>query len=71
MELKSRSLLDTPLSRSVTVFCAERIENPSRRSGMTGGRRHSLPTLEITDILPAKSGRVQSGEKRSGQGTMQ
>src|SRR6266481_1454234 len=55
IESTSRGVLDTPLSRSMTVFCAERIENPSRH---TRHDRHApllLPTLEIIGILPAKS----------------
>ena len=72
MESMGRSVLDTPLSRSMTVFVWSEAKTRPIIPGMTRHAPLLLPTSEIIGILSAKSeAPPQAPQKRSGQGTMQ
>ncbi len=70
MESKDRSVLDTPLSRSMTVFARSEAKTHPVVPGMTRHAPLLLPALEIVGILPDKSETPsQAPQKRSGQDT--
>ena len=69
MESKDCSVLDTPLSRSMTVFARSEAKTHPIVPCMTRHAPLLLLTSEIIGILPAKSETPsQAPRKRSGQG---